>query len=45
MKEPDSGQPHPEKLCYSYGDGTGRLKRQWFTINGKTYYFNKKGLP
>ena len=31
------------KLCYSYGDGTGRLKRQWFTINGKTYYFNKKG--
>ena len=30
-------------LCYSYGDGTGRLKRQWFTINGKTYYFNKKG--
>ena len=30
------------KLCYSYGDGTGRLKRQWFTINGNKYYFNKK---
>ena len=31
------------KIWYSYGDGSERPKRQWLTINGKTYYFNKKG--
>lgn len=30
------------KIWYSYGDGT-RPKKQWLSINGKTYYFNKKG--
>ncbi|MCI5899328.1 MAG: hypothetical protein PUD04_09365 [Firmicutes bacterium] len=31
------------KIWYSYGDGTKRPKNQWLKINGKTYYFNKKG--
>lgn len=31
------------KIWYSYGDGSKRPKKQWLVINGKTYYFNKKG--
>lgn len=31
------------KIWYSYGDKTPKPKKQWLTINGKTYYFNKKG--
>ena len=31
------------KIWYSYGDGSKRPKRQWLTVNGRTYYFDKKG--
>lgn len=39
LKKTESG-----KIWYSYGKGTRRAKKQWLTINGKTYYFNKNGF-